>query len=103
MDQQVYTHGAWHVEEGRQDEFIAAWQSLGRIFGTLPHPPVGKGVLIQSISDPSLFYSFGPWQGVEQVEEMRDDPDAQAGIRRLRELCSEASADTFRVVARSVS
>lgn len=101
MNNQVYTHARWYVKEDRQDEFIAAWQSLGSIFGALPHPPVGKGVLVQSTSDPKLFYSFGPWQSVEHVENMRNDPDAQAGIHRLVELCTEASPGTFRVVAES--
>lgn len=101
MDQQVYTLGAWHVQEGREDEFVAAWKRLGRVFQALAHPPAGKGILIQSTSVPTLFYSFGPWESVGHVEAMRNDPGAQAGIRRLLDLCTEASPGTFRVVAES--
>lgn len=101
MDQQLYTHGEWHVKDGRQDEFIAAWKDLGAVFAALPDPPAGKGVLLQSTSDATLFYSFGPWQTIEHVEAMREDPRAEEGIRRLLELCTAASPGTFRVVAES--
>jgi hypothetical protein len=46
-----------------------------------------------------LFYSFGPWPSEEAVQAMRQDPQAQAGIDRLRELCTEAIPGSFRLVA----
>ncbi len=101
MEQSVYTLGVWHVQEGRQQEFITAWKDLGEIFAALPNPPGSKGVLIQSTSEPTMFYSFGPWKSIEAVEAMRNDRGAQEGIRKLMELCTEASPGTFRVVAES--
>ena len=101
MENQVYTLGSWRVEEGRQAEFIAAWKDLGAIFGSLDQPPSGKGVLIQSTTDPVLFYSFGPWRSLQEVAAMRGDPRAQSGIARLRELCTEATPGTFRLAAES--
>lgn len=100
MKQQIYTLGEWHVREGRQQEFIAAWKELGTIFASLPEPP-GKGILIQSTSDSTLFYSFGPWNSIEAVETMRGNPQAEEGIRKLIDLCTEASPGSFRVVAES--
>jgi hypothetical protein len=101
MQHQVYTLGVWTVHEGRQSDFIAAWKRLGEMFAALPNPPAGKGVLIQSTSTPTLFYSFGPWHDVQHVEAMRASPEAQAGIRELLDLCTEATPGTFRVVAES--
>ena len=64
----------------------------------LDRPP-GTGTLIQSIPDPALFYSFGPWSRLEDVQEMRSDPRAQGAIQRLIDLCTEATPGTFRLVA----
>lgn len=102
MPEAVYTLGVWKVNPGRQAEFIAAWMALGQIFSELPHPP-GTGTLLQSASDAELFYSFGPWKRLEDIQEMRNDPRAQAGIQRLIQLCTEATPGTFRVVAEAPS
>lgn len=100
MTEEVYTLGVWRVEAGQQPAFIAAWKELGEVFSKLPNPP-GTGTLIQSLSEPELFYSFGPWRRVEDVQAMRGDPRAQAGIQRLAALCVEATPGTFRVVERA--
>lgn len=86
------------MKDGKESAFIAAWKAVGEAFYELSHPP-GPGTLLQSESDPSLFYSFGPWNRLEDIEAMRDDPGARAAIARLVELCVEASPGTFRVVA----
>ncbi len=99
MAEAVYTLGVWRVKPGREAEFTAAWQALGETFNHLAHPPSGKGTLIQSLTDPTLFYSFGPWGSLADIQVMREDPNAQAGIQRLRELCVEATPGSFRVVA----
>jgi quinol monooxygenase YgiN len=93
-----FTLGVWRVKPGQEAAFIEAWEALGNIFAKLAQPP-GKGTLIQSLTDPLLFYSFGPWSSQADVEAMRKNPDAQKGIDTLRELCSEATPGVFRVVA----
>ena len=59
MSDEVYTLGVWRAKPGREGDFVAAWQALGRHFNMLPHPP-GKGTLLQSVDDSQQFYSFGP-------------------------------------------
>lgn len=98
MQEVAYTVGVWRVKPGHEAEFIAAWKLLGGVFSTLPHPP-GRGTLVQSVSDAQLFYSFGPWSRLEDIQEMRNDPRAQAGIQRLVDLCTEATPGTFRLAA----
>jgi hypothetical protein len=95
----VYTLGMWRVKPGQQDSFIAAWKTLGDIFRQLPQPPAGKGTLVQSITDPLLFYSFGPWLSLADIEAMRQDVQAQAGLQELRGYCTEATAGAYRTVA----
>lgn len=101
MLERVYTLGVWRVRPGREAEFITAWKDLGRIFAQLPQPPSDRGTLVQSLEDPTLFYSFGPWKRLEDVEAMRANPRARDGIRALMALCSEATPGSFRVVAES--
>ena len=57
--------------------------------------------LVQSVIDSTLFYSFGPWDSAESVQAMRIDPQAQAGMARVRELCTEAAPGSYRVAATS--
>jgi len=98
MEEAVYTLGVWRVKSGQEDAFIEAWKALGKVFTQLPQPP-GKGTLLQSLSDPLLFYSFGPWNSLADIQAMRNNPDAQEGINILRGLCTEAIPGGYRVVA----
>jgi hypothetical protein len=95
----LYTLGMWRVKPGQQADFIAAWQALSDIFRQLPQPPTGKGTLVQSVSDPALFYSFGPWLSLADIEAMRQDAQARAGLEALRHYCTEALAGAYRTVA----
>ncbi len=98
MENAVYTLGVWRVKPGKEAQFTAEWKPFGEILSKLPNPP-GTVTLIQSVSDPALYYSFAPWNRLEDIEEMRSDPKAQAGIQRLMDLCTEAIPGTFRVAA----
>ena len=95
----MYTLGLWRPSPTREAEFVIAWQALGEVFRQLASPPVGTGLLLQSVSDPGLYCSFGPWESEADIQQMRGDPAAQAAIQRLRELCDEATPGAFRVVA----
>lgn len=99
MPEDVYTLAGWRVQPGREAEFIEAWKAMGGVFRSLNHPPLGKGTLVQSTSEPSLFYSFGSWRSFDDIQAMRDNPHAQQAMQRLRELCTEARPGSFRVVA----
>lgn len=88
MLQGVYTLGVWRVKAGREAEFIAAWNNLGLVFAQLAQPPSGRGTPIQSVGDPLLFYSFGPWKRLEDIEAMRavtcsgGDPSPSGALHR---------------------
>ncbi|MBI4492075.1 MAG: hypothetical protein HY690_04710 [Chloroflexi bacterium] len=99
MENQVYTLGVWRVKPGQETAFVAAWKELGAFFMSLPEPPEPPGTLVQSLDDPQLFYSFGPWKSLEAIQAMRADPRTPAMIRQLAALCSEARPGNFRLVA----
>lgn len=96
----AYTLGVWRVKDGKESEFVEAWKLLGDAFRSLPHPP-GPGTLVQSVDDPRLFYSFGPWSSLEDIAEMRAHPGTPEALARLAALCDEAKPGTYRVVARA--
>jgi heme-degrading monooxygenase HmoA len=98
MNERPYTAARWKVKPGSEAEFIEAWKSLGDFFLGLPHPP-GPGTLFQNVDDPTLFYSFGPWDSLSDIAEMRSHPDAAGAIGQLVALCDEAQPGTFQVAA----
>jgi heme-degrading monooxygenase HmoA len=100
MEGTYYTHALWRVKPGQEDEFVVAWKAMGDAFVALPGVGSGaQGTLVQSINDATLFYSFGSWQSLEQIQAMRADPTAQTAMSRVRELCIEATPGTYRLVA----
>ena len=48
----------------------------------------------------TLFYSFGPWRGAQDVAAMRESAEAGAAFGRLRELCDELTPGDYEVVRR---
>ena len=98
MQESFYTHAMWRVKPGNEEQFIAAWKAMGDAFSALPGEP-GQGTLIQSLTDPTLFYSFGPWNSLEDIQAMRNDPAAQEAMRKARELCEEATPGSYHVAA----
>jgi hypothetical protein len=72
MEEIFYTHALWWVKSGHE-EFIVAWKALADAFSHLPTPS-RHGTLIQSLTDPTLFYSFGLWDRLGDIEGMRQNP-----------------------------
>jgi len=94
----AYTLALWRVKEGGEEEFAEAWKGLSDYFLDLPNPP-GPGTLIRSVEDPRLFYSFGPWRSLNDIQKMRSNPRTPEMIGKLAALCEEATPGTFQVVA----
>jgi heme-degrading monooxygenase HmoA len=93
-----YTLALWRVKPGREEAFLAAWRGLGAVFSALPG--VRHGTLVQSVEDPLLYYSFGPWRSMDDIVAMRADARAQEAFGRLRDLCDEMRPGVFRQVLR---
>ncbi len=97
MAQPYYTLGSWHVLAGKEAEFIRVWEEeLAPAFRRVA--PTATGTLIQSLEDPWQYYSFGPWESLEAMQQARADPAASAAIAKLIALCDAAKPGPFRVV-----
>lgn len=93
-----YTHALWHVKEGKVQEFISAWKNFGEALSRMPDSPALHGTLIQSIADPLTFYSFGPWETLEDILAMRNNEDIKKAMAAIIENCQEASPGTYKTV-----
>lgn len=98
MMEGFYSFGVLRTKPGKERELLAAWQALCDGFAQLDHPPVGNIALVQSMTEPSLHYSFGSWCNLEDVQAMRSDPHALEGFRKPADFCTELTPGVFRVV-----
>lgn len=95
----VYTHGRWAVKEGQEETFQAAWQEFAEWTNAeISGAVAGEARLLQSLDDPTLFLSFGPWDSLEAVQAWRADDGFQERVGRIRELLVSFEAHTLRSV-----
>ncbi len=92
-----YTHALWRVKPGQQAAFKAAWKELADIFAHLPNPPI-RGTLLQSLTQEELFYSFGPWHRLADIEAMRADGEVLKAFAKLKTCCTETQPSAYRVI-----
>jgi heme-degrading monooxygenase HmoA len=96
----LYTHGRWVVKDGQQERFQAAWQEVADwTNATISGAVAGETRLLQDLDDPTLFYSFGPWDSLEAIQAWRADRGFQERVGRIRELLESFEAHTLRTVA----
>jgi heme-degrading monooxygenase HmoA len=94
--EQGYLVSVWRVIEGQEEAFRAAWRDLAQVFVASAHPAF-FGVLLQHDTDRTLFYSFGPWASMADVEAMRRSPEAQDAFLRVTSLCDDAQTGAYQV------
>jgi hypothetical protein len=95
--EQAYMVALWRVTVGQEEAFRAAWLELAAVFVGAQNP-AQFGVLLQHETDRSLFYSFGPWNSMADVEAMRRSPEAQDAFLRVTSLCDEAQPGAYHLV-----
>lgn len=98
MKENYYTHALWNIKEGKTEEFIAAWKQFGNALSQIPNSPPVQGTLIQSLADPQVFYSFGPWETLEDINAMRSDENVKKALSLILELCQEAKPGNYKTV-----
>lgn len=81
----LYTLGEWQVKEGREAEFVAAWEEFARwTVATVEGSAWAK--LLRDRDDPRRFVSFGPWRDDEAVAQWRSHPGFEERVAALSDL-----------------
>ena len=86
----IWTHGVWHVKEGREDEFVEAWRALvpvGQAFGG------GEPKLLRDRDRPNVFVSVGPWPDLNAIDRFRTELAPRA--REMGDAVERLEASTL--------
>lgn len=85
----------WKIKDGNLEEFIHIWEKeLAREFIKLN--PYSKITLIQSLDNPNIYYSFGPWIELEQMQAARSNENYRSAISKLVSLCDMSKSGSFK-------
>ena len=90
----LYTCGTWVVKQGREDEFIAAWQELAEwtleeVGGT------SWARLVQNEEQPNVFMSFGPWTSHDAIDNWRSSDGFRDRVAKIRDLLDSFEPGTY--------
>ncbi len=97
MSDDFYTLALWKVKKNNLVEFKQLWEEeLASAF--IKVNPYAKGTLIQSLENPNVFYSFGPWANLEQMQSARSNKKVRSAISKLVALCEEAKPGSFKKI-----
>jgi heme-degrading monooxygenase HmoA len=94
----VYTLGVWLVKEGREDEFIRAWDDLAE--WTVENGHESHGTLVRDREVPLRFVSFGPWPSAEAAERWRDSSGFRERFAHMEALVDRFEPQTLDVILR---
>jgi hypothetical protein len=89
---EIWTHGAWTVKPGHEEEFVAAWQAMARDALREFQPSAGPR-LLQDQEHSNVFRSFAAWDDPEQVDRFRDF--VQPRLQRFGELTENMEVFTL--------
>lgn len=68
------------------------WKCVVRNAGFSPV----SGTLIQRLTDPLVFYSFGPWKTLDDVDAMRKNENVRKAMSDIIEHCQKARPGNYK-------
>ncbi len=95
-----YTVGLWTVKPGKEEEFIAEWETFAR-WTSRYQPGAQTGYLLQDAAHPEQFISFGPWENEGAINNWRERPEFKAFAAKAKELCTVFQPRSLALVASS--
>jgi heme-degrading monooxygenase HmoA len=95
MNDDYYSFNLWKIKEGNEQEFLNVWENeLAKAFVKLN--PYSKTTLIQSMDTPSIYYSFGPWIKLDQLQAARSSEEYRTAVTKLVSLCDISKSGSFK-------
>jgi hypothetical protein len=92
LKNEYYTHALWMVKPGKLEAFLEAWHDVNLRLPGEPNAGTAQLTLIQSLADPLIFYSFGPWGSTS------NDSNIKKAISELQSFCQETKPGTFKTI-----
>jgi heme-degrading monooxygenase HmoA len=92
----IYTLGVWTVKRGREDDFIAAWETMAT--ATAADFPGATATLLRDRDEPLKFISSGPWDSLDQIETWRGSSTFHDGVGRIRDAIEGFEPHTMDLV-----
>ena len=87
----IYTCSVWTIPDGRQDQFVAAFEQFAAAADELG---AREGLILQDEDDPARFIVVRRWESAEAVERWQQDEQrrlqAGAGLRQLAPHAQQA-------------
>ncbi len=91
-----FTSGRWLVYEDQVPAFVSAWDEFAE-WATREVPGGPWAVLLRDRDNPRLFFSFGPWDSLESIEDFRSRPEFSEFLGRARPMLEDAQVFTLDV------
>jgi heme-degrading monooxygenase HmoA len=94
----TYTHTTWHVQPGREEEFVERWREW--VGWSRREGFEAQALLLRDLESPQTFVSFGPWESVAAVRNWRTRPGYAERVALLSEVVKSFEPRTFEIAAR---
>jgi heme-degrading monooxygenase HmoA len=95
MNDDFYSFNLWKIKDGNEQEFLDIWENeLAKTFVELN--PYSKATLVQSTDSPNIYYSFGPWIKLDELQAARSSKDYRSAVSKLVSLCDIAKSGSFK-------
>ena len=94
----TYTHTTWHVQPGREEEFVERWREW--VGWSRREGFEAQALLLRDLESPQTFVSFGPWESVAAVRNWRTRPGYEECVARLSEVVKSFEPRTLEIAAR---
>jgi quinol monooxygenase YgiN len=97
MKDDFYNLALWKVKNNKQEEFLHIWE-IDFASAFIKLNPYSKVTLIQSLENPDIYYSFGAWIDLKEMQSARASDHYRSAISKLVALCTEARPGSFKNV-----
>ena len=95
MKDDFYSLTAWKIKDNNREEFLHVWETeFAPAFIKLN--PYSNVTLIQSLENPNVYCSFGPWIDLMQMQSSRANEVYRSAISKLISLCDEARPGSYK-------
>ena len=93
----LFTAAQWQTKAGKEKDFIQLWQKFASWSAKTFN--ANGAHLLQDISEPGRFISFGRWDSQASIDDWRSRSEFKEFLKQAHELCDRAEPHTFKVAA----